>query len=91
MWPKRDADYSPLSIAEVKYAWSFIITPAFLHYDVKMTVFWCVAPCSLVEIYRRLEMLHASITEDSHLHTRRRENLKSHTIMCFTQRQLSYL
>jgi hypothetical protein len=35
-----------------------------------MTVFWDVAPCSLVE--------HPIIPEESHLRTRRRENLKSH-------------
>jgi hypothetical protein len=71
-----------------------------------MTVFWDVAPCSLVEIDRRFRGVTASITkaialmmeaastsetsvnfyqttrrnnpEDSHLHTHRRENLKSH-------------
>jgi hypothetical protein len=74
--------------------------------SMKFTVFWDVAPCSLVEIYRLLEVLAASIfraialmmeavsifetsvnfyqitrrniPEDSNLHTRRRENLKSH-------------
>jgi hypothetical protein len=70
---------------------------------VKTTVFWDVAPCSLVEIFRRFRgacCLHHlgdekaagtsetsvdfyqstrhNIPEDSHLHTRRRENLKSH-------------
>jgi hypothetical protein len=65
--------------------------------------FWDIAPCSLVEIDRLLEVLTAYITvalvmeavsssetsfscylttrrnipEDSHIHTRRRENLKS--------------
>jgi hypothetical protein len=34
----------------------------------KMAVFWDVAPCS----------------SDSHLHTRRRENLKSHNIVLST-------
>jgi hypothetical protein len=71
----------------------------------KMTVFWVVAPCSLVEVYRRFRgscfvhhqgddlMMEAGGTsktsvnfyqitrrnnpEDSHLHARRRENLKS--------------
>jgi hypothetical protein len=64
-----------------------------------MTIFWDVAPCSLVEVYRYLRGLIAliikalsasettanlyqttrlNIPEDSHLHTRRRENLRSH-------------
>jgi hypothetical protein len=67
----------------------------------KMTVFWDVAPCSLVETDRRFRgvyRLHhqgdkhlwkvgpflldwSNIPEDSHLHTRHRENLKSHNIM----------
>jgi hypothetical protein len=64
-----------------------------------MTVLWDVAPCSLVDIYRRFRralMMEAvstsetlvsvyqttrrNIPEDSHLHTRRRENLKSHLV-----------
>jgi hypothetical protein len=69
----------------------------------KMAVFWVVAPCSLVKVYRRFGgssfnialMMEAAVTseksvnfyqttrgnnpEDSHLHTRRRENLKSHS------------
>jgi hypothetical protein len=52
-----------------------------------MAVFWDVAPCRLAEVasvntsetsvnfYQTT--LH-NIPEDSHLHTRRRENLKSH-------------
>jgi hypothetical protein len=52
----------------------------------KMAVFWDVAPCSLVEIYRRFRgscCLHhqGDNPEDSHLYTRRRENLKSITYM----------
>jgi hypothetical protein len=64
-----------------------------------MVDFWDVAPCSLVEIYRRFRgafSLHyqdddlpetsvnfydttlRNIPGDSHLHTRRRENLKSY-------------
>jgi hypothetical protein len=67
-----------------------------------MTVFWDVAPCSLVEIDRRFtgayclhyegdeavstsetlinfyETTRCNIPEDSHHHTRSRENLKSH-------------
>jgi hypothetical protein len=48
---------------------------------VKMTVFWDVAPRSLVEL--QPTRLHGA--EDSHLHPRRRENLKYHvfvTILC---------
>jgi hypothetical protein len=78
-----------------------------------MTVFWDVASCSLVEIYRRfrgtcclhqgdplialmMEVANSSetsvnlgqttwrnIREDSHLHSRCRENLKSHQILTF--------
>jgi hypothetical protein len=49
-----------------------------------MAIFWVVAPCNLVEIYRRLRgdcCLHnqGNSPEDSHLHARRRENLKPHT------------
>jgi hypothetical protein len=68
-------------------------------YKVKMTVFWDVAPCSLIKVYRRFKCaccLHhqgdslsetpanfyrtsrRNIPEDSHFHTRRRENLESH-------------
>jgi hypothetical protein len=51
----------------------------------KMTVFWGVALCSLVEFYRHFRgsccLLHLGLSpnppEDSHLHIRRRENLKS--------------
>jgi hypothetical protein len=63
----------------------------------KMAVFWDVAPCSLVEVYRRLRAITLTmeaastsetsvnfyqttlrnIPEDSDLHTRSRENLKS--------------
>jgi hypothetical protein len=53
-----------------------------------MAVFWVVALCSLVKVYRRFRgacclhyqgepcWLRRSNSEDSHLHTRRRENLK---------------
>jgi hypothetical protein len=55
-----------------------------------MAVFWDVAPCSLVDIDRSfrgaycLLILEAanSIPEDSYLHTRRRENLRSHYNIC---------
>jgi hypothetical protein len=49
----------------------------------KMAVFWVVAPCSLVEVYQRFRgpcCLHhqGDRSEDSHLHTHRREDLKSY-------------
>jgi hypothetical protein len=39
----------------------------------KMAVFWVVALCSLVEVYRRFRGICCL-----HYHTRRHENLKSH-------------
>jgi hypothetical protein len=75
-----------------------------------MAVFWVVAPCRLVEVYRRfrgalclryqtaliMKAVSTSETsanfyhttrrnnpEDGHLHTRRRENLKSHILRVF--------
>jgi hypothetical protein len=60
----------------------------------KITVLWDVAPCSLVEVYRRFrgaccphhpetlvnfyKSTRRNNPEDSRLHTPRRENLKSH-------------
>jgi hypothetical protein len=52
----------------------------------EMTVFWVVAPCSLVEVYQRFRgpcCLHHQGArcynpEDSHLHTHRRENFRSY-------------
>jgi hypothetical protein len=59
----------------------------------KMAVCWVVVPRSLVEIDLMMEATSTSETsvnfyettrrynpEDSHLHTRRRENLKSHNV-----------
>jgi hypothetical protein len=60
-----------------------------------MAVFRAVAPCSLVEVYRRITLITEAAStsetsinfyqttrrknpEDNHLHTRRRENPKSH-------------
>jgi hypothetical protein len=80
-----------------------------------MAVFWVIALCSLLDVYRRLQracclhhqplgllvalMMEAASasempvnfyqttrrndTEDSHLHTRRRENLRSHNLRKF--------
>jgi hypothetical protein len=57
-------------------------------YIAKMAVFWVVAPCSLMmEAARTSETLvnYYQTTrrynpEDSHLHTHRRENLKSYNL-----------
>jgi hypothetical protein len=56
----------------------------------KMAVFWVVAPCSLVEVARKVEAVRSSETavnvyqttrrcnpEDNHLRTYRREDLKT--------------
>jgi hypothetical protein len=43
-------------------------------YSQKMTAFWDDAPCSLLKFYQTTRHY---ISGDSHLHTRRRENLKS--------------
>jgi hypothetical protein len=50
--------------------------------------FWDLAPCGLVKLTDVSEVLTASIIttrgnipEDSHVHTRRRENLKSHLLV----------
>jgi hypothetical protein len=77
-----------------------------------MTVIRAVAPCSLVEVYRRFRgtafiiraMMEAASTsetsvcfyqttrsnnpDDSHLHTRRREDLKSHYMYSGTEYSL---
>jgi hypothetical protein len=54
-------------------------------YSLKMTVFWGVLSCRLVKIGRcfrgaasLIRLQWCNIPEDSHLNTRRRENLKSH-------------
>jgi hypothetical protein len=44
---------------------------------IKMTVFWVVAPCNVVEVYF-YQTTRWYNPEDSHLHTHRRENLKSY-------------
>jgi hypothetical protein len=54
----------------------------------KMVVFWVDAPCSLIEIGRRFRASYCirhqvNISEDGHLHTRRRENLKSRMFFLF--------
>jgi hypothetical protein len=58
------------------------------NYERKMAVFWVLAMCRLVEVYRPFkgayclyhqgdETTLCNIPGNSHLHTRRRENLKS--------------
>jgi hypothetical protein len=44
-----------------------------------MAVFWDAAPCCLVDTD---ETTRRNIPEDSHLHTRHRENLKSQHSRC---------
>jgi hypothetical protein len=59
-----------------------------------MVVFWDVAPCSLVDITLMMDAVNTSqtsvslyhttqrsIPEEGRLHARRRENLKSHTVI----------
>jgi hypothetical protein len=61
---------------------------------IKVTVFWDVAPCSHVEVDLMMEAVRTSeksvnfnvttrryIPEYSKLHTRRRDNLKSHILL----------
>jgi hypothetical protein len=68
----------------------------------KMAVFWIVASCSLT-IVSMMEAASTSETsvsfyqttrrnnpEDSHLHTRRRENLKSHIMTFFSKSCLKH-
>jgi hypothetical protein len=60
-------------------------------YEVKMAVFWVVAASSIRAMMEAASTSETSAnfyqttrrtdTEDSHLHTRRRENLKSHKTM----------
>jgi hypothetical protein len=68
-----------------------------------MTAFWDIAPCSLVEVDRRFRSaycLHHQgerpdtrryIPEDSDLHARRRENLKSHAVRCFANQLIIHV
>jgi hypothetical protein len=49
----------------------------------KMTVFWVVGPCSVVEVYRRFRS-DCKHPEDSSINTSHHENLKSRTISIFT-------
>jgi hypothetical protein len=56
-----------------------------------MAVFWVVAPCSPVEVYRRFRGPCYQTTrrynpEDSHLRTHRRENLKSYLVILSVSR-----
>jgi hypothetical protein len=47
-----------------------------------MAVFWVVAPCSLIEAEMSVNFYQTSRRnnpKESHLHTRRRENLRSNT------------
>jgi hypothetical protein len=55
----------------------------------KMTVYWDVAPCSLLDIDRRFRgayCLHqqSDKPEDRYFHTRRSDNLKSHQLLTYS-------
>jgi hypothetical protein len=78
-----------LQIVEITQAGFFTVSVLALSSKscVLMTVFWDAAPCSLVEIALIVDVVSTSETsvniyrttrrinpEDSHLHTRRREN-----------------
>jgi hypothetical protein len=57
-WSEREADHSLPSNADDKNAWSFTSTylHVFLAWSLSLwarTVFWVVAPCSLVQVYWR--------------------------------------
>jgi hypothetical protein len=57
----------------------------FLLCKMMMTVFWDVAPCSLVEVYRPLRGAYCLRHEgdENNLFSRHRKNLKSHQIKLF--------
>jgi hypothetical protein len=87
MTPEKHFQYSCITVfpsLTLKTPYNFTLQKQM--HIMKMAVFWVVAPCSLVEIDRRFRdayCLHhqgndRNISEDSHLHTRRREILKSH-------------
>jgi hypothetical protein len=64
--------------------------------SMKIAVFWVVVPCSLVEVYRRFRgaccLQHqGDRTQDSHLHTCRRKNLKSHLVNLYGEATLCYI
>jgi hypothetical protein len=76
VFPKKGAE----NFSAAKWLWTAKET-----LPLKMAVFWDVEPCSLavsssersVNIY---QTTRRNIPEDSHLHTRRRENLNSQTL-----------
>jgi hypothetical protein len=55
----------------------------------KMAVFWDIAPCSLVDTDRHFRGTYCvHHQDDSQVQTRRREKLKSHTILkCILKKQ----
>jgi hypothetical protein len=71
--------------------------------SVKMAVFWVVAPCRAIALMMEAastsetsvnfyQTTRRNNSEYSHLHTRRRENLKSHARWCFEKdRTILYL
>jgi hypothetical protein len=59
---------------------SFLTFQVLTAASMKMTVFWNVAQSSLVELDRRFRRAYCLHYQDNYLHTRRRDNLKSHTL-----------
>jgi hypothetical protein len=63
---------------------------------VEEMIFWDVAPCSMVDVYRSFISacyFHCQGSDDGgrHLHTRCRENLKSHTVVLYLWYYRNYL
>jgi hypothetical protein len=108
----------PSNLRKLSYTADFALlrTPAVSHFKTektKFTVFWDVAPCSLIGVDRRFRgaychhalmmeavstsetSVHSNATtrcyipEDCKLHTRRRENLKTHWEDSFCRRYFS--
>jgi hypothetical protein len=50
---------------------------------VKMAVFWDVALCSLLEVLPFYQSTRRNNPQESHLHARRCDNLKSHRLFYF--------
>jgi hypothetical protein len=60
-----------MAAARISYADMGVVTGESL----KMAVFWVVAPCRLIRVYLSTGSYNP---EDGHMHTDRRENLKSY-------------
>jgi hypothetical protein len=67
--------------------WGKLYAPLVTICDLKMTTFWDISPCSLVRAIpwwwkqqARVQTTQCNNAWDNHLHTRRRENQKSHLV-----------